>query len=162
MKYAALAAILLSSVALADDQSFVKYGVGVAGSGKDSLAETKLLSIGYKSNIWSDYLIGLWEAGGFVDVTGSGRASSAFGFGGAGVYVDSGPLYLQNTFEIGLITNPDSYLGGPFQFSEDIGVGLKSKSGASIGVNYKHISSAGIELPNKGRDFMTFVVGIPL
>jgi hypothetical protein len=52
-----------------------------------------------------------------------------------------------------LITSPDIYLGGPLQFNESIYLGIKDKREESIGFAYNHFSSAGIEMPNIGRDF---------
>lgn len=162
MKYVAILALLLSASAFAEDVSTIKYGVGVANSGKNSLSETKFLSVGRQMDLWSDYLIYQWEVGGWADIAGGGRRSSAFGAGGGGFHVNAGHVYAQSTFEVALVTNPDSYLGGPFQFSEDVGVGLQSNTNCSIGVNYKHISSAGLEQPNVGRDFLTILIRFPL
>lgn len=162
MKKYALGLLLLSTAVMAEDTTIIKYGVGVADSGKDSLSETKYLGVGQQIPLFSDYLFSQWELGAFADNAGNGRKSSAFGFYGIGVNVNAGSVYAQSVFNVGLISSPDAYLGGPFQFSEDLGVGLQSKSGASMGVHFKHISSAGIERPNNGRDFLLIQLRVPL
>ena len=53
-----------------------------------------------------------------------------------------------------LISIPDSYLGGPFQFMSDVHWGVQDMDLNYIGVYYRHISSAGLETPNVGRDIV--------
>lgn len=57
-----------------------------------------------------------------------------------------------------LISNKDNILGGHFQFSEDIGFGIRDKD-TSVCITYTHFSSAGISKPNKGRDYLLFDIG---
>lgn len=162
MKKCALGLVFLSASVMAEDTTIIKYGIGVADSGKESLAETKYLGVGQQLPLFSDFLVTQWEVGAFADNAGHSRKSSAFAFYGLGVHVNAGSVYAQSVFNLGLISTPDAYLGGPFQASEDMGVGLQSKSGASMGLHYKHISSAGIERPNNGRDFLLIQLKVPL
>jgi hypothetical protein len=52
-------------------------------------------------------------------------------------------------------------LGGPFQFNHDFLLGVRGDNGALIGLDLKHMSSAGIEKPNVGRDFLLIHVELP-
>lgn len=86
------------------------------------------------SSIWAAPLIGV-------------RSKSAVG---PAIHLAVGPGYLQN---------PDSILGGHFQFSLEGGLALEDGNFA-IGLVWKHLSSAGIEMPNLGRDFICAQVRI--
>lgn len=131
--------------------------LGTADYGR---AATKVFSLGYEDE-WIGPFIHQYEFGLFADASGHDRKSSGFGFYSVGVEVDPGYMVLRSLWGIGLISTPDSMLGGMFQFTQDFLVGLRGKNGNTIGIDYKHISSAGIEIPNKGRDFMTIQVEIP-
>lgn len=58
-----------------------------------------------------------------------------------------------------LISVRDKALGGYFQFCEDVGVGIRDQQ-TFIDVDYQHISSAGLESPNMGRDNIVFEAGM--
>lgn len=100
------------------------------------------------------------EVGGFVDNYGNGRKSSALVKAQLGVKPGAevggfakafvGPCYL-NT--------PDALLGGRFQFCTDVGLGMRDRR-SFVDVGYGHISSAGIEMPNHGRDWLVFEAGV--
>jgi len=49
-------------------------------------------------------------------------------------------------------------LGGHFQFMDEFHLGLQDVGGGGGGGGYRHLSSAGLEMPNIGRD----LVGIEL
>lgn len=84
-------------------------------------------------------------------------------------YISFGPgaellfskFYLTGFISGGFLTRKDGYLGGPFQFSEDIGFGYRSEDDIRFGINYKHISSAGIYRPNRGKDLIGIGFAIP-
>ena len=138
---------------------YMTAAVGVANSGKTSHAETKFANVGYRSYLG----LGLSyqaEVGGWVDIAGEGRKSSGYGAYQLGVETD-GPTFARVMAGPALISTPDSYLGGLLQFSEDFYIGLRGKNGNTVGILYKHISSAGIEQPNEGRDLAGFQVSIP-
>lgn len=149
--------VLLDDIVHADD-----YGsamVGVFSSGKSNLAECKLVNFGHRERL----PLGLsyqYEGGGWTDVAGNGRKGSLYGAAQLGVQADS---TLTARFMAGpaLISSPDAYLGGVFQFTEDFFLGIHGDNGNIVGVKYKHISSAGIEQPNVGRDFAGIEVSIP-
>lgn len=129
-------------------------GVGVFASGVNTLAETKMLMVGLQHEFLGPFKLRS-GVGGWTDCAGNGRDDAAYfseqlGFevvNSAGTYasVFTGPT---------LLTATDSYLGGHFQFQEDVHLGISDPAGNGFGVFYKHLSSAGIETPNIGRDLM--------
>ena len=152
---------LISLNARGEDLS-LKYGLGIAGSAKDSPSEVKVFSLTLQRPLIGNHLIDQYELGFFSDSRQDlGRQHSAFGFYSVGLNVDVGYFYAQSLWGVGAITTPDAYLGGNFQFTQDLSAGIKDSSGYSIGLDYKHISSAGLELPNKGRDFMMIRLSLP-
>lgn len=150
--------------AKADDTqsgAYFKYGLGIFNSAKNSKAEVKMVSVGHQSPIFG-YMIKQWEVGGWMDSRSDlGRKSSGFANGSIGVNIDIGNFYAQSLWGAGVVTTRDSMLGGNFQFNQDLGLGLKDSRGVGIGLNYKHISSAGIFKPNEGRDFFAIKLTIP-
>jgi hypothetical protein len=157
MKYVLLIitlSIVIAPLNALSDDTFVEAGVGIFSSGVNTLAETKLLMVGRQTEVWGPF-VNRYGVGGWTDCAGNGRSDSAFfsdqiGFEvvtGTGTYasVYSGPT---------AITATDAYLGGHFQFQEDVHLGIQDQQSNSIGVMYKHFSSAGIYTPNIGRDFM--------
>lgn len=139
--------------------SYVSAMAGVFNSGKSSLSETKLINFGYRNELGFGFSY-QFEGGGWADRVGQGRSSS--GYVATQLGVQAGDSLISRLM-IGpaIITSPDDYLGGYFQFTEDFFVGITGKSGNTVGVKYKHFSSAGIEMPNVGRDFFGFEASIP-
>jgi hypothetical protein len=154
-----LVTLLISTTAHAG--SFWRYGVGIFSSADYGKVETKMFSLGYEED-WFGPFIKQYEVGVFADQGGHGRRSGGFGNFSMGVEVNPGYLVLRSTWGVGAITCPDSMLGGWFQFNQDLLVGLRDNKGNAIGLDCKHISSAGIYSPNTGRDFLTIQVEIPL
>lgn len=150
---------LVSTIATAD--SVVKYGANVS-SEHEKLGSTKAIFLSYQDVIFGPF-IKQYELGGWFDNTGiQGRRSSALLGASAGIHVNAGYLFAQALIGPCAISNTDSNLGGHFQFNNDIGLGLRDpETKSTIGLAYKHISSAGIFLPNKGRDLIMFRVSIP-
>lgn len=159
MKYILLFLFLCSSTSYAD--TFFKYGVGIGESAIKSKAETKFFTLGQNHPI-NNYLIYQYEAGLWADQGGYPRKTSGFVDLSAGVQITPGYAVIQTLWGLAAITSPDAYLGGAFpQFNQDLYIGLRDQTGAQIGFDYKHISSAGLCLPNKGRDAVLTKVGIP-
>lgn len=111
----------------------------------------RTVAVGYQF-AWGDFFVRP-EAGYFLDISGKGKSSfwaapligvRALSNVGPELHVAIGPGYLQN---------PDEILGGHFQFSLDGGIGI-SDGTTYIGLAWKHLSSAGLEMPNQGRDFL--------
>ena len=150
--------IFISGLAHAD--TVVKYGVELPKHG-EGYGATKALFLVYQDK-WFGPFIYQYEGGTWFDNAGEGRKSSGMINASFGVEVNAGYVFSQALAGPAIISSPDTVLGGPFQFDSDIAIGLKDpKNGNTIGINYTHISSGGLELPNKGRDFILFRVGIP-
>lgn len=148
--------LLLASNSALADEVYVNYGVGLAESAVNSVVETKMVDLGERH-----YLLGglYWQnrVGFWGDGSGNpDRKSSFYGSSGLGVEADLNPVEIRSGWGLAVISTPDGYLGGSFpQFNGNLGVDLRDKSGAAIGLEYSHVSSAGVLSPNKGRDFLT-------
>lgn len=158
MKKLVLFLLLMSSVCFADESS-LGFGIGAFGDAKQSMGQVKVGEYSYRSflidGIYWQNKVGYWGEGS-SDPT---RKSSFFGSTGIGMEVDLQPLELRAGYGLAAITNPDSQLGGSFpQFNGDIYIGLRDKKGDGIGIDYMHISSAGLVTPNQGRDFFVLQV----
>jgi hypothetical protein len=160
MKKLLLPLLALFMSVSANAGSFGKYGLGIANTAEYGSGTVKNFSLGYNEP-WYGPFIQQYEVGLFADNAGHDRRSSGYAFYSLGVEVDLQPLVLRSLWGLGGITSPDSMLGGWFQFTQDLLVGLRDRRGNMIGLVYKHISSAGIYSPNRGRDFLTIQVEIP-
>lgn len=136
------------------DETFLSYGLGAGKSALNSQAETKQFDFGYREDLFQgiswQYKAGLWADGSFDP----NRKTSGFASTGPQFTVSVLPLELRTGWGISGITTTDSYLGGHFQFNGEIYLGLRDNKGNGIGVEYQHFSSAGLETPNVGRDFV--------
>ena len=153
-----LALLLVPDVASAG--TFARYGVGVFRSQDYSSSAVKSFSVGHEENILGP-VISQYEVGYFGDSSGHGRNGGGFGDVGLGLEANPGYFVLRSTWGVGAITTPDSMLGGPFQFNHDFLLGVRGDNGALIGLDLKHMSSAGLEKPNLGRDFLLIHVELP-
>lgn len=158
-KFLALLA-LVSTPAVADTTLSLDVATGIFNSGRNNLAETKLLKIGLEEDLWYNLKHRI-NGGIWLDNVGNGRNNSGFlayqwgfvvnnGNVEAGVY--SGPAY---------ITTPDIYLGGRFQFNETACLGISDRGGNVLSACYNHFSSGGLEFPNIGRDFLGVQIKFP-
>lgn len=137
-----------------------KYGLGVFHSAEYSPTETKFMSLSYQSKYTG--LVTQYEGGFWTDIRDdAGRRGSWFVSASGGVNVDLNRAYVQWLVGPAYISHTDAYLGGNFQFNNDLGIGVKDENNYSIGLNFKHMSSAGIYQPNKGRDFLLLRVSVP-
>jgi hypothetical protein len=144
-----LIGIFLSTASYAqDDQVITNVGIGVSNS-----YGTRMVSLGIQEDLWGTLkqrgMGGFW-----IDDSGNGRNSSAFISGQLGFEVNSNGTVVSIFTGPALISIPDSYLGGPFQFMSDVHWGVQDMDLNYIGVYYRHISSAGLETPNVGRDIV--------
>lgn len=149
----ALLSVVFFLAVTAHADTVASIGVGKGIFGDHGTPFERVAALGYQFE-WSDFFIRP-EAGYFEDISGNGKSSfwAAPLFGvralskvGPELHIAFGPGYLQN---------PDQILGGHFQFSLEGGLGITSLDGKTyIGVAWKHLSSAGIEMPNQGRDFL--------
>jgi len=144
-----------------DSETEFKIGVGAFNSAKDQRAEVRAIQLGYSEELF----LGLrqkTEFLGWLDSRGDmGRKSGGYLAKSVGVDVSPGYFYAQFYIGVGVLIPTDSYLGGPIQFTEDFSIGIRDNDKKSIGVAYKHISSAGIFVPNVGRDFIMLRTAIP-
>ena len=135
----------------------VKFGPSI----QDSTPEGSAKIFGVRREAYQFYGVYLaQEVGGYVDNGGRGRKGAAFGSFQVGVA--PGPdvgLYGKAFLGPCLISTRDSQLGGFGQFCSNMGVGFRDRT-SFLGVNYMHISSAGLAYPNRGRDFMAFEMGL--
>lgn len=144
----------------ANADTVFKYGLQKPKK-DEGLGTTKSLFVSYQDRFVGP-LIEQYEFGYWGDSAGGGRRSSFLGSYSLGVNVNAGYMFFQSLIGPSLISAPDTLLGGPFQFNNDIAIGVKDpQMGTSFGVSYKHVSSAGLESPNAGRDFIMFRIGIP-
>jgi hypothetical protein len=100
------------------------------------------------------------EVGGYVDNGGRGRKGSALAKFQVGT--TPGPetgLFGKAFFGPCYISTTDTQLGGHGQFCSDVGVGIRDRA-SFMAVNYSHISSAGLSMPNHGRDWLVFETGL--
>lgn len=130
------------------DDSFIGFGVGVF----NSPIKVKTLYGGLQEDLYGPfklkYTLGGWDKTIFVTPQ-------------LGYEVFSGGIYASVCFGPALISRPDSFLGGHFQFVEDAHFGILDVQKNQIGVFYRHVSSAGIYNPNVGRDFMGLDIKFP-
>lgn len=156
-KFVFLFLFLFTAAYAQDDQTILDGGVGVFNSGKTSLSETKMIAVGVQEDLWGalkDRAI----VGGWLDNAGNGKSSSGFAGGQLGFEVNRDGLIAGIFSGPALISNTDVLLGGHFQFMDDLHIGIQDKQNNYIGIIYRHLSSAGLEMPNIGRD----MVGIEL
>lgn len=154
-----LALFLLSVNASRADDVFFKYGIGILLP-NNYLAEVKSFAIGYQAPLYSllsqKTEIGLWAD------PHEGRKSSGYGAYSVGVSVRPGIFYAESYWGIAAVTHTDDRLSTTFEFIQNLGVGIKDNQGRFIGLEYQHLSNAGIQLPNYGRDFLLIKVGVGL
>lgn len=145
-----LGLLLIASLNVkASDEVFVKYNVNVANG---SVADAKALGVGYVTDLNNIFKI-KYEVGHIFDHR-RGAKDSYFGFVGLGIQPEFGPVFINFFQNIGGITTIDKYLGGRFQFNEELGLGVKDqRTKVAISMFYSHISNAGLVQPNMGKDF---------
>lgn len=137
-----------------------RYGLGIEIPEPTYKGEVKHFSLAYQNELPPIFIekteIGMW-----ADDNGN-RQSSGYIAHSFGVRVKAQYIYAEALWGLSLISHPDNvFLSGHMQFMQDLGIGLIDELGRSIGVCYKHLSNAGIQLPNKGRDAIQIQVGIP-
>jgi hypothetical protein len=153
--------LLLLLATTSHAETYFKYGLGVFNSARDNRAEVKTFALGHQEKILNS-VVYQFEGGMWADSRGDlGRKSSGFGNMSIGLDVQAGYVYTQALWGLGFITTTDSMLGGNFQFNNDLGVGIRDQKGYAIGLNYKHMSSAGIYDVNAGRDLLYIKMGFP-
>ena len=151
--------ILLLGFNIAQADLIVKYGAEIPKK-DEGLGASKALFLSYQS-LLNRLFIYQYETGFWADNAGSGRKSSFLTGPSIGVNVEAGYFYAQALSGPAIISATDSLLGGHLQFNNDVSFGIKDlKTSNTFGIDYKHISSAGLASPNAGRDFILIKVGI--
>jgi hypothetical protein len=161
MRNVVLGFVFLFSTAAFAGNFVGKYGLGIAPD-SHSPVEVKLFSAGYQDTYLHDIMLYQLEAGVFADSHGDGRRSSGFTAASTGIRVDPGTVYAEMLWGVALITSPDSMLSTAYEFTNDTVIGIRDSKGRAFGIGYKHFSNAGIQLPNKGRDFVLIHFQVPL
>jgi hypothetical protein len=150
LKYLLL--LLVTQPAFANTLYF-RYGVGVFDSQKTGAVKT--FALGYQRPLGRALTLQS-DVGLFTD-SGPGRKSSLTLSQSIGPRTNIGPVHMAALWGAALVPTPDANrLSGRFQFVNDIILEVRGKNGVGFGVSYRHLSNAGIELPNKGRDMVTF------
>lgn len=153
-----LATLLLALSAESGDL-VVKYGAQIPQK-NEGIGASKALFLAYQAPITSQFIY-QYEGGFWADNGGNGRKSGGLTGLSGGVNVSAGYVFLQALTGPAYLTTTDSILGGHLQFNNDLAIGVRDpKTRNSIGVAYKHISSAGLSEPNRGRDFIMFRVSV--
>lgn len=165
LRLAILAIVVCTVLLVLTDESqaegYAEAAIGVFNSAKHSPIETKFGQMGYRAySQWGGFIEG--EFGGWAHQAGTtGQRSSGYLATLVGVEAEHG-VDLRLAVGPAIVTNPDIYLGGNFpQFTEDFFVGVRGRTGTSLGAKYKHFSSAGLVMPNIGRDFLGVEVSLP-
>ena len=136
---------------------YLKYGLGLNTS---YITDVKTFAVGVQRPLVAvfDYQL---ETGVYSDVSQTqgliGYTNACLGVSvnaQAGVYVKlfSGPA---------LVTQTDTKLSGVFEFNHDFELGLRDNRGVSLGLDYKHMSNAGLYPNNVGRDFLMLKLQLP-
>lgn len=160
-----LAGVLLlwAGAAHAGQGPFARFGIGMKTQESKSHGDVKTFNLGYQGEFGGalsllDYK---WEAGGWIDNVRKGRKHGGFVSGSVGVEPRIGAFYANAFVGLAAISPTDAMLGSVYQFVEDFGFGVGDQRKVRVGLNYKHISNAGIKMPNRGRDFLTLQVQFP-
>lgn len=149
-KFLILAAVLalLPLRSLADTTTTVRSGVDLTHYKN----QTSIYSIGVQ-DLNRDGFGWKLEAGAWTD-SGQDRKGSFFTSAmGAKRFGDLDGFNLTGLFGIIVASNADGALGSPLAFTEEAILGYRA-----VGIGYKHISNAGLWVPNHGRDYLSVTV----
>lgn len=136
------------------DAVFFRYGLGFGAPQQNGRGEIKWFSLGIEQDHKAPWVTQA-ELGVIADQKDYlGRRSGLFLGTTVGPKMQLGPVQTRYLWGVAWISTTDALLSSHMQFTHDLTLGLYDrKSGLSLG--YKHISNAGITLPNRGRDFVT-------
>lgn len=136
--------------------TLIKYSLS---ANTERSVDQKGLSFGFQDEIL--FLDKKWEIGFWIDNRAQAK-SSIFASYSFGVEPQFSFFYASFFQGVGLISSPDAILGGHPQFFADLGFGIKDPNKkVSLGFQYRHISSAGIFMPNLGRDTLGIQIRLP-
>lgn len=161
MRKIVLILLLMNSLAwAAEDQVVIDAGLGQFGSKGSSLSQDKFAKISIEEDVWYN-LKDKFNVGAWLDSRGQGYASSAFTGYQIGFEVTNSIFQSSVWSGPTFVSTPDRALGGRLQFNETVYFGIVDKDKNSIGIEYEHFSSAGLEMPNLGRDFLGLAIKFP-
>lgn len=145
---------MLTPITAHADAVFFRYGLGFNAPGQQGRGEIKFFSLGVEQEGKAP-VIRQAELGVIADQKDYlGRRSGVFVGATIGPEMRLGALRTRYLWGVAYISHTDALLSSNMQFTHDLTLGLNDlKSGLSLG--YKHISNAGLKLPNRGRDFIT-------
>lgn len=125
--------------------------------GKDEINDSRYISLGltddFNGLIKDRIEIGYWKD--------PYNSSSFYTTYQLGLSAKNEIVYAEFFTGPSLITQPDYRLSTPFEFKHDIGIGVLGKDKVGIGINYSHLSNAGIREPNLGRDSLQLKLTLP-
>lgn len=139
------------------DSVYLKLGGAL---NQPTLLTNKLVSFGIQHEaFWVfDYQI---ESGAFTDTQNVYISPTFFLGPSIGVSIVRSAFYVKVFFGPALVSHTDEHLSTPYEFHTDLQLGFKDYRGVGIGLGYKHLSNAGIQGPNIGRDFLYFQISLP-
>lgn len=132
---------------------YAGFMLGVSKTDAQDHSAIKLAQVGYRQYFGAFGLYQIEGGGWFQKQNTAGRSSSGYLATQIGMEVGE---FVAMRIAAGpcVITTPDTALGGMFpMFTEDVFLGVKGPDGTELGFKYKHFSSAGLVLPNQGKDF---------
>ena len=136
-----------------------QYGIGIEHGGFTS--QVKSISLSTYNPLFAGLSYGS-QVGFLSDARDDLSSVYLFALVGTTLYPTQS-FYVENYFGPGVITSTGKKLSGAIQFSTHLGLGFRDKrTGNEIGVLWKHISNAGMNKPNLGRDLLMLSVGISL
>ena len=148
-------ALAVSPVAAEDDPQFLSFRTGAFDINDNDT--TGLLGVEYRSDFKKFFLTPM--AGGFVTAKGG-----LYGYGG--VFVDLflwRRLVLRPSFAVGAYADGNGKdLGGVLEFRSAIALAWRFDDRSRLGVEFSHLSNAGIYDTNPGTENLTVNYSVPL
>lgn len=159
-----ISSILFSLITEAKENWYsINYGLG-NNKHQRSLTEVKLMTLQLSNNLIKETIKQTFELGYYADNTIISR-NNAFVDYMLGIEVKSKPIFISGNSGIGFLSRTDPLLGTSFQFIHELTIGMyeyNKNNKSKIGFSYRHISNAGIKLPNYGRDFIALKLSFSL
>lgn len=152
-KYIVALAMLVATTSASAHELQLDLGLGAFDTEGTSISQVKLFKLSLQEPLWR-ILEQRFNIGGWQDIRPT-MSSAGFTSYQVGLDVRNSVFESSVFFGPGLISATDPYLGGYFQFNVSVFVGFRdAKTGVSLGIDYNHFSSAGLEMPNQGKDFL--------
>ena len=152
---AACVALPVVPAAAEDDPEFLSFQLGGFDVNDDET--TGMLGVEYRSD-FKDFIL-TPMAGGFITAEGG-----LYGYGGVFVDVVLGRrIVLRPAFAVGAYSDGDGKdLGGVLEFRSAISLAWRFDDRSRLGVEFAHLSNAGIYDDNPGTETLTINYSVPL